>query len=287
MSIRKKVVAGLAALASAGLGLLVTSAPATAAPVSWPAHYSAPYVDVSAWPTFNLSQAAQAAGNRFYTLAFILNTGGDCTAGWGPSGSLDSGFLQSDIATLRSMGGDVAISVGGANGSEPAPSCGSAGALQAQYQRIVTAYNLSHLDFDVEGGALTDTATITRRNQAIAGLESANPSLKVSYTLPVLPSALTQPGIDLLRNAVTNHARVDVVNMMTMDYGSANSDMGGAANSAATALESQLNSIFTGRTAAQLWAMVGITPMIGQNDSQGEIFTLANASSVLSFANSH
>ena len=287
MNIRKAFTATLTAVGLAGMGLLATSAPASAATITWPAHYSAPYVDVSAYPTFNLSAAAQASGNRFYTLAFILNTGNSCTAGWGPSGSIDSGFLQSDIANLRSMGGDVAISVGGANGSEPAPSCTSASALQAQYQKIVTNYSISHLDFDVEGGALTDTATITRRNQAIAGLEAANPSLKVTYTLPVLPSALTQPGIDLLKNAVTNHARVDVVNMMTMDYGSANSDMGGAATSAATALESQLNSIFTGRTAAQLWAMVGITPMIGQNDSQGEIFTLANASSVLSFANSH
>lgn len=33
--------------------------------------------------------------------------------------------------------------------------------------------------------------------------------------------------------------------------------------------------------------MVGITPMIGQNDSQGEIFSLANAQGVLSSANSH
>jgi len=287
MNIRRAFTAAMAAVGLAGMGLLATSAPVSAATVTWPAHYSAPYVDVSAYPSFNLTSAAQASGNRFYTLAFILNTGADCTAGWGPSGSLDSGFLQSDIASLRSMGGDVAISVGGANGSEPVPSCASAVALQAQYQRIVTAYSISHLDFDVEGGALSDTATITRRNQAIAGLEAANPSLKVSYTLPVLPSALTQPGIDLLKNAVTNHARVDVVNMMTMDYGSANSDMGGAATSAASALETQLSSIFTGKTATQLWAMVGITPMIGQNDTQGEIFTLANASSVLSFANAH
>ncbi|MGI8665787.1 MAG: carbohydrate-binding protein, partial [Jatrophihabitans sp.] len=66
-----------------------------------------------------------------------------------------------------------------------------------------------------------------------------------------------------------------------------NSNMGGAATSAATALVSQLGSIFTGKTSAQLWAMVGITPMIGQNDSQGEIFSLNDAQTVLSFANAH
>lgn len=48
-----------------------------------------------------------------------------------------------------------------------------------------------------------------------------------------------------------------------------------------------LGSIFTGKTSAQLWAMVGITPMIGQNDSQGEIFSLNDAQTVLSFAKAH
>lgn len=280
-----------AAAASAG-AVTVGAAPAQAAPTqaattSWPAHYSAPYVDISLYPQFNLPQAAQDGGSRYYTLAFVLNGGGSCNAAWSNSSAIDSGFLAGDIATLRSMGGDVAISVGGANGTEPAASCASPGDLQAQYQRIVDAYQLTHLDFDVEGGALSDTATVDRRNKAITGLEAANPDLQVSYTLPVLPSALTQPGIDLLQNAVTNGTRVDVVNMMTMDYGAANSDMGGAATGAATALVDQLRGIFTGRSDTQLWSMVGITPMIGQNDSPGEVFSQSDATNVISFAQAH
>jgi hypothetical protein len=282
---RTIALAGLVALGVAGLPC--TAANAASSGSQWPAHYSAPYVDVSLYPQFDLTQAAQASGNKYFTLAFVLDVGGDCTAGWSSYVSLDSGFLQDDIAALRAMGGDVAISVGGANGSEPASSCASPEALQAQYQRVVDAYGLTHLDFDVEGGGLADTATIDRRNKAIAGLEAANPDLKVSYTLPVLPSALTQPGIDLLHNAVDNGVRVDVVNMMTMDYGTANSDMGAAATSAATALVDQLRGIFTGRSDEQLWAMVGITPMIGQNDSQGEIFGPGDASTVISFAQAH
>ena len=291
MSIRNRIAAGGLAVATAGLGLLAGATPAQAATaantVSWPAHFSAPYADISLYPPFDLVATAKATGNRFFTLAFVLNGGGSCTAAWSNSSSIDSGYLVSDINNLRAMNGDVAISVGGANGTEPAASCTTPAALQAQYQKIVTNYSLTHLDFDVEGGALTDTATIDRRNKAIKGLESANPSLKISYTLPVLPSALTQPGIDLLKNAASNGTRVDVVNMMAMDYGSPNSDMGGAAISAGNALRTQLGSIFTGKSDAQLWAMEGITPMIGQNDSQGEIFTKANASSLLSFANTH
>jgi carbohydrate binding protein with CBM5/12 domain len=290
---RARIAAVAVAITAAAIGPLgngsasATPPGAAAAAAAWPAHYSAPYVDISLYPTFNLSQSAQAAGSRYYTLAFVLDVGGACTAGWSNYTALDAGFMQDDIAGLRAMGGDVAISVGGANGTEPAASCTSPAALQAQYQRIVSTYQLTHLDFDVEGGALADTATVDRRNKAIAGLEAANPNLKVSYTLPVLPSALTQDGINLLHNAVANGVRVDVVNMMTMDYGSPNSDMGGAATSAATALVGQLGGIFTGKSNAQLWSMVGITPMIGQNDSQGEIFNAGDAQNVISFATSH
>lgn len=50
-------------------------------------------------------------------------------------------------------------------------------------------------------------------------LQAANPGLTVSYTLPVLPAGLTHNGVDLLANAVQRGVRVDVVNVMTMDYG--------------------------------------------------------------------
>ena len=80
---------------------------------------------------------------------------------------------------------------------------------------------------------------------------------------------------------------LDVVNIMAMDYGAANSDMGGAATSAASALVDQLRGVFTGRSDAALWGMVGITPMIGQNDSQGEIFSASDAATVLDFAHTH
>jgi hypothetical protein len=40
-------------------------------------------------------------------------------------------------------------------------------------------------------------------------------------------------------------------------------------------------------TSAQLWAMVGVTPMIGINDDNKEIFTTADATKVVSFANAN
>lgn len=53
----------------------------------------------------------------------------------------------------------------------------------------------------------------------MCALQAANPGLTISYTLPVLPTGLTPNGVALLANAVQRGVRVDVVNIMTMDYG--------------------------------------------------------------------
>ena len=55
--------------------------------------------------------------------------------------------------------------------------------------------------------------------------------------------------------------------------------MGPAAVDAAEDVHSQLTS--AGLTST----LVGVTPMIGQNDSQGEIFSLSDAQTLLNFAN--
>ncbi len=46
----------------------------------------------------------------------------------------------------------------------------------------------------------------------------APPHRGFSYTLPTFPTGLTTNGLAVLQNAVANHARVDVVNIMTFDY---------------------------------------------------------------------
>lgn len=53
----------------------------------------------------------------------------------------------------------------------------------------------------------------------LPALQAANPGLTLSYTLPVLPAGLTAAGVALLANAVQRGVRVDVLNIMTMDYG--------------------------------------------------------------------
>jgi len=236
----------------------------------------------------NLVSIQQQSGFKAITLAFLDATNG-CAVGWGglggtlPTDTLPNGStILSIVQELQSAGVEVIISFGGADGTEPALNCTSASQLQALYQSVINRYNVKMLDFDIEGGATSNQASITLRDQALVGLKAANPGLVISYTLPVLPTGLINTGVNILTSAKSDGLALDVVNVMAMDYGSS-SDNGGAmgqdAIDAAQATESQIQE-------AGLSATVGITPMIGVNDTNTEIFTLADAQQVLSFANS-
>ncbi|MFJ2814427.1 cellulose binding domain-containing protein [Streptomyces sp. NPDC087294] len=243
----------------------------------------APYVDTSLYPAFDLLAAAEATGVKNYNLAFVTD-GGGCTPKWGGVSDLTDDAVAAQIGALRGKGGDVRVSFGGAAGSELATTCASADTLAAAYGKAVDAYQLTKVDFDVEGGALPNTDANTRRAQAIAELQSRHPDLDVSFTLPVMPEGLTQDGVDLLANAKANGVRITTVNVMAMDYGSSYSgDMGTYATQAATATQAQVKSVL-GLSDADAWKAVAVTPMIGVNDVASEVFTVDDASELVEFA---
>lgn len=281
----------LVALASALIGFSATRTHAQTSLVdNFSGHYFAPYIDMTAFPTQSLIQDSQNGGIKYYSLAFITDDG-NCLAAWGgvvPLSQLSTFLpnLDSDIQSVRSQGGDVIVSFGGEAGTELASSCSSVSALQAQYQSIIDHYQVSHIDFDIEGAAVDDTASIDRRNKALAALQAANPGLKISYTLPVLPTGILQDATSLLQNAISNGVNVNVVNIMTMDYGSSfpGNLMGQNAIDAANNLFNQLKSLYPAKSDSQIWSMIGMTPMTGANDVAGETFTLSDAQQVLSFA---
>ncbi|WP_330266733.1 cellulose binding domain-containing protein [Streptomyces griseorubiginosus] len=243
----------------------------------------APYVDTSLYPAFDLLASAAATGVKDYNLAFVTD-GGGCTPKWGGVTDLTSDAVAAQIGALRAKGGDVRVSFGGASGSELATACSSADALAAAYGKVVDAYGLTKVDFDVEGGALPNTAANTRRAQAIAKLQARHPGLDVSYTLPVMPEGLTQDGVDLLADAKANGVQIDAVNIMAMDYGASYSgDMGTYAEQAATATQAQVRSVL-GLSDSAAWKTVAVTPMIGVNDVASEIFTVDDATQLVAFA---
>ena len=254
----------------------------------------APYIDMGLTADWQLTTIQQQSGIKVFTMGFVVGNGG-CTPTWGGVGAtvandtLPNGTtILSLVQGVRAAGGDVIISFGGASGTELAQGCSTVSSLQAAYQAVLTKYSVNsstpvRLDFDIEGGATTDQASITRRDQALKGLKTANPGLKISYTLPVLPTGLIASGVNILNSVKTDGLSLDVVNVMAMDYGSANDNGGQMGLSAQQAASNTHNQV----VAAGLTASIGVTPMIGINDTNTEIFQLSDATSLLNFANAN
>lgn len=254
----------------------------------------APYVDMGLTVDWQLANIQTQSGIKVFTMGFIVGNGG-CTPTWGGVGATvandtlpNGNTILSQIQAVRAAGGDVIISFGGASGTELAQGCTTVSTLQAAYQSVINKYSVNsstpvRLDFDIEGGATTDQTSITRRNQALKALKTANPGLVISYTLPVLPTGLIQSGVNILNSVKTDGLSLDVVNIMAMDYGSANDNGGQMGLSAQQAASNTHNQV----VAAGLSATIGVTPMIGINDTNTEIFQLSDAQSLLNFANAN
>ncbi|MGP3984691.1 glycoside hydrolase family 18 protein [Streptomyces sp. KR80] len=245
----------------------------------------APYIDTSLSPAYDMLGTSKKTGVKEFNLAFITS-GGGCTPKWGGTGDLNSNPVADQIGELRKAGGDVRVSFGGAAGSELGVACDSASELAAAYEKVVDTFKLTKADFDIEGAALPDKAANTRRAQAIATLQKKHPKLDVSFTLPVMPSGLTQDGVGLLADAKKNGVKISAVNIMAMDYGPAFSDdMGQYAIEAATATQGQIKSVL-GLSDRAAWKAVAVTPMIGVNDVVTEIFKVDDATQLVKFAES-
>ncbi len=273
--------------------LLLASSLTAAAPVY------APYVDMMLWPTPNVDQIGVRQGISQFTLAFIVTGSANCVPSWGGLQDVSAGLtselltaIAGSIEQFRVNHGEVAVSFGGANGVPLAQSCATVDALVNAYQTVIDTYKLTYIDFDIEGSAQQDSVSIERNFRAVKRLQQRAAAqgkvLHVSLTLATMESGLAQDGLDVVGSALSQRVAVDTVNLMTMDYGHPVADMGAAAIQAATAVHDQLGSLYQSlgrpKTSRQLWRMVGITPMIGVNDSVGETFTLNNARSVSAFA---
>lgn len=267
-------------------------------PGVWPTQVYAPYIDMTLYPIYDVLATARTTGLRYFTLAFITADPSNRPA-WGGFAAYGLGTdydaaLRTQLAGLRALGGDVIVSFGGAANREIAEVITNVTALQAAYQSIIDAYGLTHIDFDIEGAATADRASVDRRNLAIAGLQraatAAGRALEVSYTLPVLPTGLTPDGLYVLQSAVNRGVVLSNVNIMAMDYGDSAAPnpagrMGDYAIMAATSLFNQLKTLYgTSKTDSQLWHLVGVTPMIGLNDVTTETFDQQEARELVAFA---
>jgi bifunctional chitinase/lysozyme len=271
----------------------------------WPSRFFAPYVDATAYPTLKIADASATNGARFYVLGFVVAASATrCEATWGTYSTIEAGpsaweggseyTLYDQVAALRAQGGDVMVSLGGAVNTPIEAACGTVEEVVAEYERLLDTLSLTRIDFDVEGAWQTEAVSLERRSRAIAELQARRAAsgtpLHVWFTLPVLPSGLTAEGLGVLESALAHGVDVAGVNVMTMNYGDGTAPdpdgrMGQYAVDAVTSLHAQLDALYGGaRSDAELWAMIGSTPMIGQNDVSSEVFYATDASVVRAHA---
>jgi chitinase len=241
--------------------------------------------NTSDYKVSSLMDAKAKMGLNQATLAFAI-AGGPCKVIGDPES------MASDALSFQASGGKLILSFGGASGPYLEDTCTDPVKLVAEMDRVIQAMGVSAIDFDIEGSYTANPTIAARRNAAIKTLQAKYPKLTVSFTLPVnAPSSWGQGGLDnnglsTLSNAVSAGVRVDIVNLMTMDYYSApvnGNSQGDNAIKAAAATVDQLKSIYPGLTDAQLYAKIGITPMIGVNDD-ASIFALSDAQKVADFS---
>ncbi|WP_211259714.1 chitinase, partial [Thermococcus celericrescens] len=182
-----------------------------------------------------------------------------------------------EVRELRKAGGDVIIAFGGAVGPYLCQQAQSAEQLAEWYLQVIDTYNATYLDFDIESSIdanlLADALLIVQRER----------NVKIGFTLPSDPGAgLVGSGYSIIQTMVEKGVEIDRVNPMTMDYYWTPSNADNAI-SVAEHVFSQLKGLYSDRSDAEIWGMIGLTPMIGVNDDHS-VFTIDDAQRLVEWA---
>lgn len=264
-----------------------------------PKPWFASYVDVTATPQFDFEKLGNTKAHNLVLSFIVSSSNNPCTPTWGNAYDLSEAGVSLDldrrIARLRQLGGEIAISFGGAINDELAVKCTNPEYLLAAYRSVIDKYQVDTIDLDIEKETLSDTESLDRRAQAISLLQKERrdkgESLAVWLTLPVTPQGLTEEGTNIIAKMLEKGVDLSGVNIMVMDYGdSKDKDISMQLASQQALLEThrQLGILYSNANivlnSSSLWQKIGMTPMIGQNDFVDEIFTLDDAKGLNEYA---
>ncbi len=260
------------------------------------ATWSAPYVDTTLTPMYQFQDPTYNPMRQIVLGFIVADPQRTCAPSWGAAYTIaqadQSLSLSNRIAQFRAIGGSVITSFGGQANSELALTCTNVQALAAAYLTVINHYQSSVVDFDIEGAALQDAPSITRRALAIAAVQSTlhahHRRLAVWLTLPVTPSGLQSNALMVVTQLLRHRVALAGINLMTMDFGTPMTDMLNPVESALQDAAQRLAMVFPryglNLAGRELWNHLGVTVMIGRNDSVGESFTIADAQALDQFA---
>ncbi|MCU1515950.1 MAG: hypothetical protein JWQ75_671 [Pseudarthrobacter sp.] len=237
-------------------------------------------------------------GTATTLLAFISSDPArPCDPSWGGAYDLEQANQKLDldarVDALRKAGTGVAVSFGGQRGTDLAVGCTDVDALVQAYAAVISRYGIDTVDLDVEGAGSADVAAVHRRAAAMARLQASRPPdapLKVWLTLPVSAHGLAPAGVTAVESMFDAGVDLSGVNIMTMNFGPLpkGQTMLDASISAAEATHRMLGGVYA-RAGQPLdptarWNKMGLTPMIGRNDVDGQVFGPEDAERLNGFA---
>ena len=215
------------------------------------------------------------------TLAFASGACGSET--WG--GVSGASWAAENVPQLQNAGLNYVVSTGGEAGTF---TCDSTAGMESFIARYASPH-LVGIDFDIEGGQTE--SDIQDLVNAAAGAQSQYPNLQFSFTLATLAASDgSYGGVNSLGNEVVEAVLGSglnkyVINLMTMDFGSASSSVcvvvSGSCEMAQSAIQAVKNLEHTYGIPA---SKIAVTPMIGLNDNTSETFTAADVDTLTNYA---
>ena len=226
-------------------------------------------------PVLNVMPSHQPA----LTWAFAS---GECgSEGW--AGVQSSALVAQNMNQFVSAGKKYIISTGGQAGVF---TCGS----DAGFEQFIQRYNSSSLigiDFDIEGGQSQDVINNLVARTKVA--QANHPNLRFSFTLAVfggnMANDLGTLGIEVMNAIKAQGLSNYYINVMAMDYGSTTPGNCAVSGSSCDMAQSAINAATSVHNFYGVpYSHIEITPDIGQNDTQDEVFTLANVDTISAWA---
>ncbi len=236
--------------------------------LDWNTNILSTAVTGSRQPVLSVMPAKQPSA----TWAFAT---GECgSENW--AGVSPSALAAANVSKWVAAGKKYILSTGGAAGVF---TCGS----DAGFEKFISTYDSTSLlgvDFDIEGGQ--SQGTVDNLVARVKAAQSKHPNLRFSFTIATLggnaPNSLNSLGAMVMNSIKSAGLTNYYIDLMAMDYGSANAsnctlgsngrcDMGHSAINAAINLHNFYGTPYT---------QIEITPMIGGNDAQDEIFSLTD-----------
>ena len=199
-------------LRGARRALTVVAAAATLAAGSAGAAEVTPYFQ--GYSPGSMVDALRNSGLTHTTLAFAV-TRGSC--------AFDPYITERmpDARAYRAAGGNLIISMGGADGVYAEIAC-SDDQLFNLVEKLMTDSGTRRIDWDVEGHQLSNTDATARRNRVLLRLKAKYPDLYTSFTLPAWLNGLQADGMAMMRATIAAGVKVDMVNVMVMTFGAEN-----------------------------------------------------------------